>query len=78
MPAPLASDDGMLPYLRVLGFRQAATPLLHEIKQRAQAPLITRVPEAEQMLSGCARLARIPKVLVISKTLSWLLSMATV
>lgn len=56
VPAPLASDDGMLPYLRVLGFRQAATPLLHEIKQRAQAPLITRVPEAEQMLSGQAML----------------------
>lgn len=56
MPAPLTSDDGTLPYLRVLGFRQAAAPLLHEIKQFAQAPLITRVPEAERMLSAEAML----------------------
>lgn len=51
-PAPLTSGDGLLPYLRVLGFRQSATPLLHEIKQRARSPLITRVSEAERMLSA--------------------------
>lgn len=51
MPAPLVSNAGVLPYLRVLGFRQTAAPLLHEIKQCAQTPLITRVPEAGQMLS---------------------------
>lgn len=50
-PTPLTSGDGLLPYLRVLGFRQSAAPLLHEIKQRARSPLITRVPEAERMLS---------------------------
>lgn len=52
MPAPLTSDNGTLPYLRVLGFRQSAAPLLHELKQRARVPLITRVPEAERMLSS--------------------------
>lgn len=52
MPAPLVSTDGTLPYLRVLGFRQTATPLLHEIKQRSRVPLITRVPEATQILSA--------------------------
>lgn len=50
-PAPLISDDGLLPYLRVLGFRRSAAPLLHEIKQCARSPLITRVPEAKRMLS---------------------------
>lgn len=52
MPAPLASNDGTLPYLRVLGFRQSAAPLLHEIKRRARAPFITRVVEAERTLPG--------------------------
>lgn len=51
MPTPLISDDGTLPYLRILGFRQTAAPLLHALKQRAAAPLITRVPEAERLLS---------------------------
>lgn len=50
-PAPLTSSDGLLPYLRVLGFRRSAAPLLHEIKQHARPPLIARVPEAERTLS---------------------------
>lgn len=49
MPVPLVSAHGTLPYLRVLGFRRSAGPLLHEIKLRAKAPLITRVPEAERL-----------------------------
>lgn len=52
MPAPLISANGTLPYLRVLGFRKDAAPLLHEIKLRAKAPLITRVPEAERELTA--------------------------
>ena len=56
MPAPLISGSGTLPYLRVLGFRGTASPLLHELKLRAQAPLITRVPEAERTLSAEAML----------------------
>ncbi len=41
-PAPLISSDGTMPYLRVLGFRSSAGELLHEIRQHAAAPLITR------------------------------------
>jgi hypothetical protein len=46
------SPNGMLPYLRVLGFRETAAPLLHELKHRAHAPLITRVPEAFDVLDA--------------------------
>lgn len=56
MPAPLISVEGTLPYLRILGFRQSAAPLLHEIKLSAQSPLITRVSEAEHLLSAEALL----------------------
>ena len=56
MPVPLISGNGILPYLRVLGFRQEAAPLLHAIRQRAHAPLITRVPEAERILTAEAML----------------------
>lgn len=56
MPAPLISDNGTLPYLRVLGFRETAAPLLHEIKRRAASPLITRVPEAKRLLCAHSRL----------------------
>jgi predicted nucleotidyltransferase len=46
----LISPEGTLPYLRVLGFQSSAGPLLHELKLRAHAPVITRVPEAFQLL----------------------------
>lgn len=49
MPAPLLRDH-RLPYLRVLGFRTSALPLLHELKQRAAAPLITRPAQARRLL----------------------------
>lgn len=52
MPASLVTDSGTLPYLRVLGFRETAAPLMHALKQHAAAPLITRVPEAERLLSA--------------------------
>lgn len=52
MPAALVTDDGTLPYLRVLGFRKSAAPLLHEIKKHAAAPLITRAADASNLLSG--------------------------
>lgn len=56
MPAPLTSGDGTLPYLRVLGFRRTAAPLMHQIRRCARAPLITRVPEAERTLPAEALL----------------------
>lgn len=34
------------PYLRVLGFRKSSVALMHEIKKRASAPLITKVADA--------------------------------
>ncbi len=33
-------------YIRILGFRKSSTPLLHEIKKNASAPLITKVADA--------------------------------
>lgn len=52
MPIPLVAENGTLPYLRVLGFRKSAAPLLHEIKKRAFAPLITRAADAADLLSA--------------------------
>ncbi len=40
-----------LPYLRVLGFRQDAAPLLTELKEKAKAPLITSPSAGEKLLS---------------------------
>lgn len=34
------------PFLRVLGFRKSSAALMHEIKKRASAPLITKVADA--------------------------------
>ncbi len=42
---------GYAPYLRVLGFRKSASPLLSEIKKEASAPLITKVADAASILS---------------------------
>ena len=39
---PLIDSAAHLPYLRVLGMRRSAAPLLHEIKLHGSAPLITR------------------------------------
>ncbi|WP_455720778.1 nucleotidyltransferase [Agathobacter sp.] len=35
-----------MPYLRVLGFKKSSAALMHEIKKRASAPLITKVADA--------------------------------
>jgi predicted nucleotidyltransferase len=40
-----------IPYLRVLGFRQDAAPLLSAIKKEASAPLVTKVADASRILS---------------------------
>ena len=37
-------------YARVLGFRQSAAPLLHEIKRRGDLPLVTKVADAPGLL----------------------------
>lgn len=51
MHTPLIANNGTLPYLRVLGFRKTAQPLLHALKKHADAPIITRVAQAQRMLS---------------------------
>lgn len=47
VPAPV-------PYLRVLGFRKSAAPLLSAIKKEASAPLVTKVSDASRILSPSA------------------------
>ena len=40
-----------VPYARVLGFRKTSAPLLSEIKKNACIPLITKLADAEKLLS---------------------------
>ncbi len=41
---------GYIPYLRVLGFREEAKPLLTKIKKEANVPIITKVADASSKL----------------------------
>lgn len=41
---------GYTPYLRVLGFREEAKPLLSKIKKKADVPIITKVADASNKL----------------------------
>lgn len=41
----------MIPYLRILGFRKNATPLLQSIKQHASIPMITKVRTANRQIA---------------------------
>lgn len=45
-----ATALGYTPYARVLGFRRAASPLLGEIKEHADIPLVTKLADAESFL----------------------------
>lgn len=47
--------DTAVPYLRVLGFRKNAAPLLTAIRKKASVPLVTKVADASQTLSKAAR-----------------------
>ncbi|MEE1027233.1 MAG: nucleotidyltransferase family protein [Agathobacter sp.] len=42
------------PYIRILGFKKNASELLHEIKEKASAPIITKVADASDILSSDA------------------------
>lgn len=42
---------GEVPYARVLGFRREAQPLLSQIKERTEIPLITKLADATNLLS---------------------------
>lgn len=39
------------PYIRILGFRREAAPLLGQIKEQAQIPMITKTAQAQKLLS---------------------------
>ncbi len=43
-----------VPYARVLGFRRSATPLLHAIKKNSDIPLVTKLADAKNVLTGTA------------------------
>lgn len=45
-------------YLRVLGFRKTAAPLLSAIRKKASAPLITKVADASRVLADDSAAAR--------------------
>ena len=40
-----------VPYARVLGFRKESAPLLTEIKKKSTIPLITKLADAEKVLT---------------------------
>lgn len=51
----LYSPDSTDAYLRVLGFRKNATPLLSAIKKEASLPLVTKMADASQILTNDAK-----------------------
>ena len=50
-PSADASENGYVVYLRALGFKEDASPLLKAIKQNATQPLITKLADAERLLN---------------------------
>lgn len=47
-------DIGMAQYVRILGFKKEASELLHQIKQKSEIPVISKMADAKKMLSGIA------------------------
>lgn len=47
----LLAAENYAPYIRILGFRKASSIILHELKEKASAPLITKVADASNILS---------------------------
>ncbi len=43
------------PYARILGFRKSAAPLLHQIRKSASIPVISKLADAERLLSEDAQ-----------------------
>lgn len=42
---------GFTPYARILGFRKSASPLLHEIKVHSSIPMISKLADAQKLLT---------------------------
>lgn len=51
----LAKANGYAQYARILGFREAALPLLSEIKKRSTIPLISKLSDAASILTPSAQ-----------------------
>lgn len=47
----IGKTQGYIPYLRILGFRRASSPLLSELKRRAAVPVISKLADAGALLS---------------------------
>lgn len=47
----LFKEHNSAPWLRILGFRKEASPLLTELKRKASAPIITKTANADDILS---------------------------
>jgi len=45
------NELGITPYARVLGFRKEATPIFSEIDKKTQIPLVTKLADAQNILS---------------------------
>ncbi len=45
-----AKDAGYITYLRILGFRKEAAPLLKSLKANAAVPVITKTADAKELL----------------------------
>ena len=48
-------DAGYITWLRILGFRRDAAPLLTQLKQRAAVPVLTKLADADRILGPDAR-----------------------
>lgn len=47
----LAKEQDYIPYLRILGFRKDAAPLLSTVKEHSLIPMITKLADAKNILS---------------------------
>lgn len=50
----LTKEQDYIPYLRILGFRKDAAPLLSAVKDHALVPMITKLADAKNVLSESA------------------------
>lgn len=53
---PYGERDYYFPFVRLLGFRESASPLLFSLKRKSGIPLITKLADASKNLSSHARL----------------------
>ena len=53
--ADLCRDNGYMDYARILGFRKNSAPLLSAIKKNSSIPILTKVSDAESLLSSMGK-----------------------